>query len=173
MSSSASRRSWLRLAAAAVSTLLALLLPPAATAHSELVSANPADGSSVASPFSGPIVLTFSEHLADGSRADLVAANGSVVASATLHAAAPSLTFALGSPLAPGAYQVKWTSIADDGDLLRGIVTFSVAGAAGPAASPTTSGDAGGASDVVLPIAIVLLVAAAGAFYLFRRNRPA
>jgi LPXTG-motif cell wall-anchored protein len=113
------------------------------------------------------------------------------------------MTFTLASALDPGAYQVKWTSIADDGDLLRGIVTFSVVaaapssspeapitaepstlatnppgaastvGAATPAASPAASGDTGSGNDVILPIVIALIVAAAGAFYLFRRNRPA
>ena len=117
------------------------------------------------------------------------------------------MTVSLTSPLAPGDYTVEWVSIADDGDLLRGTVAFSVATATGspaattpstatsvepsvaatvspsaaataeaatPAASAASSSDTGGTgSDVILPIAIVLIVAAAGAFYLVRRNRPA
>jgi methionine-rich copper-binding protein CopC len=192
------RRSLAGIAAAAV---LLLLLPLSASAHSELKTSDPVDGASVPSPFSGPVVLTFSEALADGSKADLVGPDGSTVATAAIDATAATMTFSLASALAPGAYQVKWTSIAGDGDLLRGIVTFSVAaaapsstpeastaptnppgaastvGAATPAASPAASSDTGSGSgtgsDVILPIVIALIVAAAGAFYLFRRNRPA
>jgi len=173
-----------RLATVVAAGLLVLLLPLSTSAHSELKSSDPAEGASVPSPFSGPVVLTFSEALADGSKADLVAPDGATVASATVDAAGATMTFSLSAPLAPGGYQAKWTSIADDGDLLRGIVTFTVAAAtpsstpepseaATPSASPATSGDSGGSSDVVLPIAIAVIFAAAGAFYLIRRNRPA
>ena len=170
--------------------LLALVLAPlTASAHSELKSADPAEGATVATSFSGPLVLTFSEELADGSKADLVGPDGSVVASATVNATAATMTFTLSTPLPPGAYEVKWVSIAGDGDLLRGTVKFTVAAAATtepsmsdlatPAAttpaSPATTGagSAGGGSDVVLPILIVLVVVAAGAVYLVRRSRTA
>jgi methionine-rich copper-binding protein CopC len=194
------------LAGVLVATGLMVMLPPTVGAHSELLSSDPAGGATVSSPFSGPIVLTFSEHLAEGSKADLVAADGSSVASATVDATAPTMTLTLASPLAPGAYQVKWTSIADDGDLLRGTLTFSVAastasptavastsaepsaaatnppsaaataGAATSSASPASpgaTGTGGAGADVILPIVIALIVAAAGGFYLVRRNRPA
>ena len=51
--------------------LLVLLLPVSASAHSELQSSDPAQGTVVPSPFSGPIVMTFTESLAVGSKADL------------------------------------------------------------------------------------------------------
>ena len=164
------RRSLAGIAAAAV---LVLLLPLSASAHSELKTSDPVEGASVPSPFSGPVVLTFSEALADGSKADLVGPGGSTIATAAIDATAATMTFKLASALDAGAYQVRWTSIADDGDLLRGTVTFSVAAAA-PSSTPETSRDTdnGSGGDVILPIVIGLLVAAAGAFYLFRRNRP-
>jgi len=126
-----------RFARVVAAVLLVLLLPISASAHSELKSSDPVDGASVPSSFSGPIVLTFSEALADGSKADLVGADGSTVASATVDATAATMTFTLTAALAPGAYQVKWTSIAGDGDLLRGIVSFSVA-----AATPSPTAEA-------------------------------
>ena len=167
------------LAAIVAAAVWIVLVPVSASAHSELKSSDPAEGASVASPFSGPLVLTFSEALADGSKADLVGPDGSTVATATVDATAATMTFMLTSQLEPGAYHVKWTSIANDGDLLRGIVNFSVAAAATaeaatPAASPVASSGAGsGGTDVILPIAIALIVAAAGAVFLVRRNRPA
>src|SRR6478672_1122080 len=96
-----------------------LLLPAAVVAHSDLTSSTPAEGTTVAAGFSGPIVLTFSEALADGSKADLIAPDGSTVAAATVDGPGMTMTFTLTSPLPAGAYQVKWTSIADDGDVLR------------------------------------------------------
>jgi methionine-rich copper-binding protein CopC len=171
----------------AVAALQVLVATASVSAHSELVSAIPAEGATVPSPFTGPIALTFSEHLAAGSEADLVGPDGSTVSPATVDPGAKTMTFALPTPLVPGAYRVEWTSIADDGDLLRGIVRFTVgpgttpepsiaatpsATAATPATSdPGTSGGAG--SDVVLPIIIVFGIVAAGGFYLLRRNRPA
>ena len=150
--------------------------------------------------------MTFTEALAVGSKADLYGPGHVLIASATIDAG--TMTIALASALAPGDYTVEWVSIADDGDLLRGTITFTVAaapsssaspapsaptsaqpsaeatnppGAAStaeaatpgpsPATSPESTGGAG--SDVILPIVIALLVAAAGVFYLVRRNRPA
>ncbi len=126
----------------------------------------------------------------------------STVASATVDANAMTMTFTLTSPLPAGAYQIKWVSIADDGDVLRQpIVPFTVAAAAAsaspaasaavsaapsasaapsvpataaPTASPSPdSTDAGSGSDVVVPIIVALIVLGAGAAYLLtRRNRP-
>jgi methionine-rich copper-binding protein CopC len=191
-----------RLTALVVAASVAVLLVPGlVSAHSELVSSSPASGATVPSPYTGPIVLTFSEHLATGSKADLVDPTGATVASATVDANAMTMTFTLASPLTPGDYQVKWVSIADDGDVLRQpIVTFTVAANASPADSASAAASAGpsataatttapsaaptpapspdpnatgNGSDVVIPIIVALIVLGAGAAYLLtRRNRP-
>lgn len=195
-------------AGALAAALLVLLLPVSASAHSELQSSDPAEGTVVPSPFSGPVVMTFTESLAVGSKADLYGPGHQLVASATIDAG--TMTVSPPSPLTAGAYTVEWVSIADDGDLLRGTLAFSVAAGAssptleasptvepsafatnppGEAGSPataatsgpatpassaaTSSGTGGSGTDVILPIVIVLVAAAGGAFYLVRRNRPA
>jgi hypothetical protein len=110
------------------------------------------------------------------------------------------MTIALTEPLAPGDYEVKWVSVADDGDLLRGTLTFTVA-AAPPTAEPTQTpaataseapttaptatpseptpspssflGENGadtGSGDVVLPIVVALVVIGVGAVYLLGRR---
>lgn len=120
--------------------LAAILLPGLALAHSDLVSVTPDQGAVVASPFPGPIVLTFSEHLADGSKADLVDAAGAIVASAVVDATKMTMTITPTTPLSPGAFEVRWVSIADDGDLLRQpVVIFTVAAAASPTAAASPS----------------------------------
>jgi methionine-rich copper-binding protein CopC len=126
----------------AAASLAVLLLPGLVTAHSELVSSVPAANAVVQSPFTGPIVLTFTEHLASGSKADLVDASGAIVASATVDANAKTMTFTLTTPLPPGGYEVRWVSIADDGDLLRQpVVPFTVAAAASPSPSSVASAE--------------------------------
>ena len=184
-----------------VASVAVLLVPGLVSAHSELVSSSPTSGANVPSPYTGPIVLTFSEHLATGSKADLVDPTGATVASATVDANAMTMTFTLTAPLTPGDYQVKWVSIADDGDVLRQpIVTFTVAANASPADSASAAASAGpsataatttapsaaptpapspdpnatgNGSDVVIPIIVALIVLGAGAAYLLtRRNRP-
>jgi methionine-rich copper-binding protein CopC len=118
-----------------------MLLPALAVAHSELQTSDPAEGATVTSPYSGPIVLTFSEHLASGSKADLADRGGATVAKAVVDPNAKTMTFTPTTPLSPGAWEVRWVSVADDGDLLRGIVKFTVAVAASAAvtASPDAS----------------------------------
>jgi len=186
-------RGWARCVAALLLAvpLAVTLLPGLVAAHSDLVSSDPAQGAVVPSPYSGPIVLTFSEPLASGSMADLVDSAGTTFAKAVVDPNAKTMTFTLTTPLAPGAWQVRWVSIADDGDLLRDIVTFTVAAsastspsasAAAPSAIPsattspspsgagTTTGTGGG--DVILPIIVALIILGAGAAYLLtRRNR--
>ena len=167
------------------------LLPAMAVAHADLQTSDPAQGSVVPSPFAGPIVLTFSEPLAKGSKADLIGSDGATVAGAMVDVTAMTMTIELTTPLDPGAYEVRWVSIADDGDVLRQpIVKFTVAPAPSPSmpvatATPTPSlaptpvpsgnGDTtGSGGDVVVPIVVALIVLGAGAAYLLtRRNRSA
>lgn len=128
------------LAFATAASLVLLLIPVAVTAHSDLESSEPAQGVVVPAPFAGPIVLTFSEDLADGSKADLIGPDGATIAKAVVDGAAKTMTFTLTTPLDPGAYEVHWVSIADDGDVLRQpVVKFSVAAAPSPSPSPSPS----------------------------------
>jgi methionine-rich copper-binding protein CopC len=126
-------RAW-RVLGAVVAAVL--LFPAVALAHSELETSDPAQGAVVPSPFTGPIVLTFSEDLAAGSKADLVGPEGNEAA-AVVNGKARTMTFTLTAPLDPGAYEIRWVSIADDGDVLRQpIVKFTVAPAPSPSATP-------------------------------------
>jgi copper resistance protein C len=180
--------------------LAVMLLPGLAAAHSDLVSSDPAQGAVVPSPYSGPIVLTFSEHLASGSMADLVDSAGTTAAKAVVDPNSKTMTFTLTTPLAPGAWQVRWVSIADDGDVLRQpIIIFTVAPAASTSAtaspiasvapsagaalssaapsaapSPAPSGPStttgSGSGDVVLPIIVALIIVGASAAYLLTRR---
>jgi methionine-rich copper-binding protein CopC len=122
---------------ALVAAFLVLLLPSSASAHADLQSSEPAQGATVPFPFSGPVVLTFTESLAVGSKADLYGPGHQLVASATIDAG--TMTIPTSGALPAGDYTVEWVSIADDGDLLRGTLAFTVAAAASPSTPPTPS----------------------------------
>jgi methionine-rich copper-binding protein CopC len=175
-------------------------LPGVAAAHSELESANPADGAVLdASP--PEIVLTFSETLdPQKSSISLRDASGAEVAGARVDPDDDTVMRFTPPTLAPGAYEIRWTSVAEDGDLLRGTVHFEVAAAevtssptaepsespsavatasAGPTTAPSPSPSAAGgqtasSSDVILPIlAAIVLIAVLGAWLLRNRARGA
>lgn len=106
-----------------------LLVPAAAAAHADLVSSSPADNAIIIAPYDGPIVLTFSEPLAEGSKAELFGAglpicNGCAALPDPDHP--NQISFGLEGALEPGDYTIQWTSVAEDGDVERGIVHFTV-----------------------------------------------
>lgn len=140
------------LAGLAVVAVLAFALPAQVAAHAELEASSPADGASVPSPFNGPILLSFSATLADGSKADLVGPDGAVVASATVDGPDATMTIALGGPLPAGAYDVRWVSVADDGDLERGTISFTVAPATATSSSTQTTATQTVATQTSAPV---------------------
>ncbi len=132
-----SNRSAERFVAPAIAALLLLMVPELATAHAELETSTPADGATVPSPFDGPIVLDFSAALANGSKAELIGPQGPVVTESIVGPGA-TMTITPVGVLAPGDYEVKWTSVAEDTDVARGTIEFTVAPAP-PTASPSAS----------------------------------
>ena len=192
-----------RTIAAAMLLCASLLLPATALGHAELVSADPAEGAEVEGPFF-PIILTFSEALADGSKAEVAQAGGGTAfitilpdpADATRMAYAPSSE---SQQFSPGEYEIRWTSVAGDGDILRGTITFTVSAppptpspspsiepsatpAPSPSASPSPSptpapsaepGDGSGdSSAAIIPIIVALALVGAAAWWLVVRRRP-
>lgn len=195
-----SNRAVRQIAAFVLGLLLAMVSVTSVAAHAELETASPADGATVAGPFAGPIVLTFSAVLAEGSKADLLDTGGGEIASAVVDRPGAKMTINLETPLGPDGYEVKWVSVGEDGDLERGTIFFTVAAApptpeptssptptpvpsasATPSSEPTPSASSapsatpatvGSAStgDVLIPIIVGLVVVAIGAAYLLRRR---
>ena len=175
---------------AVVAIFLVLMAAVPAIAHSELVSSSPAAGSTVTSAAGMSIVLSFSEALKTGSKADVVGPGGTTAGTATIDPGDNTkLTWSPPTALAPGSWTIRWTSIATDGDVLRGTIPFTVAAAATatpsaattpatpapptatPALSPTPA-DASGGAGAIIPVIAALLVIGLLALILLRNRRP-
>ena len=167
---------------AAVLAVLAVAAP--AAAHASLVSSDPAEGSAV--PVPDAITLTFDDDLDPAKSEFLVVASDGTTA-ATGHVTANARVMQAASmSLAWGAYQVRWTAVASDGDLTRGTVSFNVIqagavsvmpGEAEASRSPAASSPSGAAgtkaTDVILPIVAGLVLVAIVATLVLRRGRAA
>jgi len=121
------RRSTAR--AVIIGAVLAWVVAGPVLAHADLVTADPADGA-VLTVAPTTITLTFSEALdAAKSSVALISAYGTV---ATGKVSGDGTVMTLGPlvqdgrPLGPGGYEIRWTSVAADGDVLRGRLTFTV-----------------------------------------------
>ncbi len=176
-----------RLLVPAVAGLLVMVIAGPVLGHSALVSSDPADKAVLAVPPT-TITLTFSEALDAGRSSFKLMGPGGTIGTGQVAGDPKAMTLG-GLALAPGAYEIQWTSAALDGDILRGTLTFAVsaassiaptaapsiaptAAAASPAPSagptPTPSGD-----DVLLPIVAALLLVVVVGFSLLRRSRRA
>lgn len=117
--------------------------------HAELIASTPADGARVPPP--SEVVATFSEAVvADGSSLEVRNAAGAAIARGGLDPSDPKhLTMRVSLPaLEPGAYTVRWTTVAEDGHVERGTFTFTVVPASpspspAPSPSPSASASAG------------------------------
>jgi hypothetical protein len=184
------------LRAAALGLLLSLV-PASALAHAELDTITPPDKSTVGTAPT-EIVATFTEEL-DPSKSSLVVvtSSGSQVASGGEVDATDKKKLTLALPaLEPGAYEIRWTSTsAEDGDIARGVTTFTFTPAPTPSPAPTLAPSAtpaptpsppltpapspsgagtptASSTDILIPIVVgVLLVAALGYWLLRGRSR--
>jgi methionine-rich copper-binding protein CopC len=106
--------------------LLGVLLPGFATAHAHLLTAVPADGSTLAS---APAQLTLSFSAAGHLTALALRRTGDaapVPLGALPTASASHFGIALPT-LAAGAYQVSWRVLSDDGHVMSGTLRFTLA----------------------------------------------
>jgi methionine-rich copper-binding protein CopC len=164
-----------RLVPVLMAGVLSLLVAAPVLAHAEFVSSDPADGAVLASPPT-TITLTFSEGLDSAkSSIELVGPDGSSIATAKPAGDGDETMTLGGLSLTAGSYNVKWTSVSLDTDILRGTASFTVGQGASSGPVPT-GGDtvpAGNGSDVVLPILVALVLVAVVGAYVLRRSRSA
>ncbi len=122
----------------AATTLAALLVLSAASAvlgHSDLVASDPADTAVLATPPT-TVTLTFSEDLDPGKSSFRLVGPAGTVGTGSVSADPVVMTLD-GLALAPGDYEIQWTSAALDGDILRGTLTFTVSQPAQASEAPS------------------------------------
>ncbi|GAA1879277.1 copper resistance CopC family protein [Williamsia serinedens] len=159
---------------AALLVVLTTLLAGPASAHSTLVSSDPANGSSVAS---GPssVTLTFNEALQDAYDALTVVGpdNRYWQSDEKARVEGPRITVGL-RPLGPvGEYRINYRVTSADGHPVSGQVRFTLttAGTGTPGAEATaSSSDNGGVTWWPYAVGVVVVVALGGGAFLLRRR---
>lgn len=113
------------LAVAIFGLVLMVLAAPRASAHSALVSSDPADGSTVATA-PEQITLVFNEPAQTlGSEIVVTDPNGVTVSDGAVQLVDSTVTQALAGDLPAGAYSVAWRVTSADGHPIDGSLTFT------------------------------------------------
>jgi len=183
---------------------LAWVIAGPVMAHADLVGSDPKDRAVLAAPPS-TITLAFSEALDPAKSSFRLIAAGRAIGTGKVAGDGTVMTLdglvLDGRPLGPGRYEIQWTSVAGDGDLLRGTLTFTVSeptpapATATPAPGPTVAPSAQASIaataaptpatspapapgqpvtstvDVLLPIVAALVLVAGASAFLLRRSR--
>lgn len=124
------------LAGVVLALLGLMLLGPPAFAHAQLVSVTPADGAQVRAPVD-MVTLEFNEPVeAAGLTVLVVGPAGEVPAAGDLQALGVDVTLPVQTIELPGAYEVTWRIVSEDGHPLTGTTSFTVEAAA-PTVEPT------------------------------------
>lgn len=135
----------LLLAAVLVGALGLTLGTLPASAHSELVSSNPADGATGAGR-PAEVTLTFNENIADtGLQVVAMGADGAV-ALGTPSAAGPNVTAAWPADAPDGRYQVSYRVVSADGHPIDGSISFTYGDAARGASAPAAESEVSAAA---------------------------
>jgi methionine-rich copper-binding protein CopC len=108
--------------------VLALLGVLRAAAHADLISSEPAAGSTVSSS-PGTIRLSFSQPLESTSTIQLFTGQFQPVTGLTTSVAGSQMQAIVGRTLAPATYTVQWSAVTDDGHTTEGSFQFAVAAA--------------------------------------------
>lgn len=115
----------MKLMKAFLTTLFILSFAGPASAHTDLSTTNPEDGSEVTEAIDS-ISLTYSGQIEEGSSFEIMDADGTVVSVNEFTVTDGVLTGNLTAPLENGEYTVNWNSISEDGHPLEGTFGFTV-----------------------------------------------
>jgi methionine-rich copper-binding protein CopC len=129
----------LRAVVSLVIIIVALAAPASVFAHSELETATPADGAVLTAP-PAEIVLTFSAALNPSkSSITLRDPSGTQISKSGVDPENDTVMRLTPPTLEPGTYEIQWTSVAEDGDLLRDTLHFQLTAPITPAPTPSPS----------------------------------
>ncbi|MSO27739.1 MAG: copper resistance protein CopC [Candidatus Nanopelagicales bacterium] len=131
-----------------IGTLALLVNLSTASAHTQLLSADPIDGSVLSSPPT-QVVLTFDEALLEEAVAIAISnSTGEVVSGTVASAAGAIVTIPWPTELAPDTYAVVYRIVSDDGHPVTGSIGLTYSAASG---SPSVTSTAPVETSVVAP----------------------
>ena len=149
-------------------TIAAALITAPVLAHASLVSSDPTEGGGNSISQLTQVTLTFDDDL-DATKSQFIVVNADGNTVATGHVTAdPKVMQVTGLHLNWGPHEARWTAIATDGDLTRGVVHFTVIqdGAVAPAAI-----DSSDSITTIIAVIAGLAALAVLARFLMRRKR--
>jgi copper resistance protein C len=150
------RRPWLLgLLAVLLSLPLAVLAAGPASAHTKLVSSNPANAAALVGPPT-QIVLTFNEEPKSVTSVRAQSTDGPLVALGEPVLDGKTVTVSWPQDQAPGLFRLVYVLVSDDGDPVEGPLLFSYAAA--PASSPAPAASTAAstaASSAAVPAPVV------------------
>ena len=111
--------------AAAVASLAALTLAPAALAHARPLATSPANGAVLAAA-PRQVIVRFDDTVVVAPGAAAIRNGGGSVLAGPERATGRTIVLPLKTGLTDGDYTVRWRALSDDGHLLEGIVAFAV-----------------------------------------------
>jgi methionine-rich copper-binding protein CopC len=158
----------------AAAALVALAVPALAMGHADLVSSDPADGSTLSTtPYT--LTATFAEEIdTEASTLFVENSSGVEVAHGTVNADDNTMMTAELPALPDGVYTVRWTTVTpDDNGIERDTFTFTVAPAATtPAPTPVaiTPGSTG-SGDILIALVLAAIGIAVVVAFVFLRGR--
>lgn len=128
---------------------LGVVAAPAAQAHDQLVSVDPADGSTVKA-VPDHVTLTFEDPaVALGTEIVVTSPDGSVVSTGDAQLVDNTVSQAIGGELPAGAYSVTWRVTSQDGHAVSGTFGFTAeTGEAPSSTAPTSPSSDDGADDI-------------------------
>ena len=137
-------RGLLVLLAALLTVPVAVAMAGPASAHTKLVSSNPAEGAALDAPPT-QVVLTFNEVPKSVTSVKAQDTNGPLVALGDPVLDGTTVRVSWPQDQAPGLFRLVYVLVSDDGDPVEGTLLFSYDGAGGPTASAASS--ASGSAD--------------------------
>jgi methionine-rich copper-binding protein CopC len=137
---------------------LAIAVAVPALAHADLASSDPADKAVLATPPT-VITLTFTEGLDQARSSFKLSGPGGATGTGKAPKDGSTVMTLDGIDLGPGAYEIKWTSVATDGHVARGTLSFTVSEPTPAPATPTPAPTAA-STDAAAPVSTDIATAA-------------
>jgi copper resistance protein C len=155
--------------------VLMLMVPLVVSAHAELVSSNPQNGSTIKGPISS-VKMIFGEEVKHFNSMTIKDSKGNSYSVSKYDLNGKNVTVHLSKPLTDGQYTFEWKVLSQDGHIAPGDLQFTVGNKNQSPAKQTANSDVQQkktTSSPVVPIVIVVLIVVVliGAFTALKKKK--